>query len=174
MVEKQYENNPVPTKVHTSGVYYYHVDDPVVADKGQENPEIDILKELQLKGLTNIDENELLVNEEFGESNQLVSVPIKKKKNGELYQSDNNVTSEELEKITHFAMEKTKKLGNEILKGNAKINPYHMGTRTGCDFCEMKGICQFEDGLFNQHYKEEKRLNKEDFLEKIGEEKKDE
>ena len=63
--------------------------------------------------------------------------------------------------------EKMEQIGNEIMNGHIRVNPYKMGEQTGCDYCAYKGICGFDDKMPGYQYREIENYKDEEALAKI-------
>ena len=56
----------------------------------------------------------------------------------------------------------------EILDGYTKIQPVKSGTNIACNYCDFKGICQFDTRFENNNYKLMKKYKKNEVLELIS------
>ncbi len=61
-----------------------------------------------------------------------------------------------------------KKTGEKILSGDFRIRPYRSSDKTACDYCDYKGICQFDKTVYP--YKTTYSLTKDKYFEMRGEE----
>ena len=61
-----------------------------------------------------------------------------------------------------------KKTGEQILNGDFNIRPYRSSDKTACDYCDYKGICQFDKTVHT--YKTTYSLTKDKYFEMRGEE----
>ena len=118
--------------VAPGGMYYYHLDDPVISGNSKKtDAEIqeEILKELKLKGVASLIEDP--------------SVSPKAKKAGE----------DEFRILSGYVNHKIQEIGKKIFQGEIGANPYQLGEDTGCDYCPYHGICGFDPGIPGQEYR---------------------
>ncbi|MEG1945940.1 MAG: PD-(D/E)XK nuclease family protein [Lachnospiraceae bacterium] len=125
------------------GMYYYHLDDPVVeGDSGKTDIEIKekILEELKLKGVSSEEEDE--------------SVNKKSQK----------ADSDQFRILSNYVNHKIKKIGKDIFSGEIKAAPYQLGDSTGCDYCPYHGICGFDPSMPGQEYRKLENIKDQDVL----------
>ncbi len=125
MVERQ---NP-GQKVIPAGVYYYHIEDPLVDGSGDPSPEAldeQRRKELRLKGLTNGDEEAASHME-----------PV----------SGSQISPEQFGALRSFVRRKVQELGKGILEGDIGVEPYQYKKDSACDYCAFGAVCGFDRRL---------------------------
>ncbi len=148
-VEIMKRENP-DKEVLGAGMFYYHIDDPVIEVKGQaaeEEIREKVLEQLKLTGI--------------GCDSQDESVSRKSRE----------ASREEIEILSRFVNKKIKDIGREIYQGDIKVSPYRMKEKTGCDHCPYHSICGFDGkvpGYSYRRLKEEK--DSEVLLEQMREE----
>lgn len=137
-----------------AGMFYFHVDDPVIAPKNSGEPEMEVLKNLQLRGVANEDfglVEHLEQEDEYG----IVTLPVTRTKTG--YKKGSALLStNELKSLGQKVEEKMKQLGEAMMDGDISIRPYEYQSMP-CDYCAFKSICAYEP-----------KLTKPRKLEKIG------
>ena len=137
-----------------AGMFYFHVDDPVIAPKTDGEPEIEVLKNLQLRGVVNEDfglVEHLEQEDEYG----IVTLPVTRTKTG--YKKGSALLStNEFKNLGRKVEEKMKQLGEAMMDGDISISPYEYQSMP-CDYCAFKSICAYEP-----------KLMKSRKLEKIG------
>ena len=137
-------------EVIPAGMYYYHLDDPVIEVRGQmEEAEIQekIYEELKLQG-AGTDEADNSVSK-----------------------SSQALTREELLLLSDFASQKIKSLGTEIYEGRIAASPYVLKDKCACDYCPYHGICGFDPGVEGYAYRKlEHETDREVILERMKEE----
>ena len=69
-----------------------------------------------------------------------------------------------------FAKKHTQEVRREILEGNAGIEPFALGNRTGCDYCPYHAVCGFDEKIDGYQYRKLEQLDQEGALEKMREE----
>ncbi len=134
-------------EVLPGGMYYYHLDDPVVEGKpGQTDAEIQekILEELKLKGVARQEED--------------ASVSKKSKR----------AAKEEFQILSKYVNYKIQDIGRRIFDGEIGAEPYKLGDSTGCDYCPYHSICGFDPSLPGWEYRKLENMKDEDeILEKM-------
>lgn len=120
-------------EVVPGGMYYYHLDDPVIeGDSGKTDEEIreEILQKLKLKGVVGEEEDE--------------SVSTKARHAGQ----------EEFAVLSRYVNHKIRQIGKRIFAGEISASPYRLGGETGCDYCPYHGVCGFDAGIPGQGYRQ--------------------
>ena len=156
--------------VTLGGAYYYHINDGFLelepSNVKDENGRK--LSESDLKDL--VWEKTLMANRLNGISaseKDILSVMdsgVARRRDGESYRScvidglgikkDNSFLStslvcsgEEMEDVLCFAEDKMAELGQGILGGDAKADPFKEGEKTACTYCPYSGKCGFDSQL---------------------------
>jgi ATP-dependent helicase/nuclease subunit B len=139
-------------KPKVGGVFYYHVDDPIIK-KQCDNLEDEILKELKLKGYALKDKKLIKkMDNTLGPKVSSNIIPASFKLDEEFSQNSKVLTQDEFEKLLLFIHEKCKELTIEILSGNFEMNPYQKsGGNKPCTYCDYIGICKFDKDMGNQY-----------------------
>ncbi len=125
MVERR---NP-GKQVIPGGVYYYHIEDPLVDGAGNPSPEeLDGQRRqaLRLRGLTNGAEEAASHME-----------PV----------AGERISPEQFGTLRSFVRRKVQELGKEILEGNIAAAPYRYKSQSGCDYCAFQAVCGFDRRL---------------------------
>ncbi|TGY98115.1 helicase-exonuclease AddAB subunit AddB [Petralouisia muris] len=137
-------------EVLPGGMYYYHLDDPVVeGNSASTDAEIQekILEELKLKGIAGEGEDS--------------SVSKKSKKAG----------TEEFQILSRYVSHKIRDIGRKIFDGEIGAEPYQLGDNTGCDYCPYHGVCGFDPSSPGWNYRKLENIRDEaEILEKMRKE----
>ncbi len=136
LMKKRYPDR----EILPGGMYYYHLDDPVIegdATKTDEEIRKEIFQKLKLKGVAAETEDE--------------SVNAKTKRFG----------NEEFQVLSGFVNHKIREIGRKIFDGEIAANPYRLGEESGCDYCPYHGVCGFEPGEPGQSYRQLKQIKDE-------------
>lgn len=146
-----------------AGIVYYRVDDPLV-ERSEDNTVSDekLLKALCVDGIIS-ENNEVLAAMDTaftdGVSGYESSViPVSTKKDGMLSSRSKTVTEEEFQVMIEYANQKIKHMGEEILAGDIRINPYTEGEFTSCSYCNYRTICMQERNGKQQEFRELEKL----------------
>ncbi len=151
------------------GIFYFKLDDPLI-DGGDELDrdaiETAINKKLKMTGLAVADAR--IVRQMDLEFETISDVlPVRIKQNGEFY-SDASVLDEEwFEKLLQYAVQRVGASAAEMLGGCIMIEPVKNGLHTSCIYCEYKSICQFDQLLENNSYKNIPATSDEEVINRI-------
>ncbi len=131
--------------VRPAGLFYYHVDDPVVEgsrETGDEELKAAIRKELKLRGVVNADMDAVRAfDRDLAEGGRSMIIPVGFKKDGTPGAGAGLYTEEELNGLMRHTMELAGRLREDIIGGDVSRHPYSLDGRTGCDYCAYKEIC---------------------------------
>lgn len=155
-------------KAVPAGIFYYRMKDPIVAkDVDPEKIESAILKELRMDGLVSSDEAIIQrLDGDFSGSSDVI--PVARTKTG-FAKHSKTLSKEEFSEVLAYADRKRKELKQEMNEGNVDAFPYEMGQQTGCDYCEYRNICGFDEAIPGYEYRRIGKLSKEEVLQKIHE-----
>ena len=135
-------------EVAPAGIFYYHIDDPLISGNGGEDEQVlkdAILKGLRMNGLVSTD-NEAVrhLDNALSEGGSSSVIPVSINKNGS-YSSKSKVISEEKFAIlSDYVNEKIGEIGQRIMAGEVAVNPYTLGDKNSCTYCDYNGICGFD------------------------------
>ncbi|MBR4026848.1 MAG: exodeoxyribonuclease V subunit gamma [Lachnospiraceae bacterium] len=157
-------------EVIPGGLFYYHIDDPVIEVTGElseEEVQEAILKELKPDGLVNREEAVYrAMDDEFETKSDVIPVTIKK--SGELSEAQSQIASaEQFQLIAKYVNKKVAEKGKEIYNGTVSVNPYIEGENTSCEYCPYKSICEFDLKIPGFEYRRLPKLKKEDVYERM-------
>jgi ATP-dependent helicase/nuclease subunit B len=149
-----------------SGIFYYHIDDPIVA-KSDESQE-EIYKRLKMNGLVNADKSVIALMDKrlegpdgnLSPSTKSDIIPIETNKEGELNKRSSVADSRQIKAMLDYVKDKLAGDSSQILAGDTKLNPYRMGEQTACDYCEFKSACGFDSRLGRDRGFEYRNLTK--------------
>lgn len=158
-------------EVVPAGMFYYHIDDPMVEGTGSESEEEirrKILENLRLDGVVNTEDDiyRAMDVELSGKSNVL---PISVNKDGTVRKSDKAVDKEEFRLIADYANYRIAEAGNAILKGNTEVNPYLLKNRSSCDYCPYAAVCGFDKKIPGYEVRRLEELSSEEIYERMKE-----
>lgn len=156
-------------KIVPAGLFYYQMKDPIVAKVEEDKLEESILKELRLDGIVNADEEVIEHLDKELSGNSLV-VPIGKNKDNSLSKTSKAFPEEDFETISQFVKKSVQRIESEMHDGKIDTDPYEMGMNTGCDYCQFKGVCRFDEKIEGCEYRKLGKLSDEEVLQKMREE----
>ncbi len=134
------------TETMPAGVFYFHIDDPFVSNQhllSKEDRDDRLLEQLGMKGLVIDDHNVIESLDRYMVKKSKV-IPVTRKKDGEFSKSSKTVSLDQMMAIQSYARKHITALGNRIVEGDIAAVPYRMGSRTGCDYCLYRSVCQFD------------------------------
>jgi ATP-dependent helicase/nuclease subunit B len=142
-----------------SGIFYYHIDDPIVAKSDQA--EEDIYKSLRMNGLVNSDKHVLALMDHklAGPENSLRAsaksdvIPVETSKEGELAKRSSAANKKQMKALVDYVNRKLAGDSEQILDGDTKLNPYRSDQQTACDYCEYRSACGFDSRLPGHTYR---------------------
>ncbi len=142
-----------------AGIFYYHIDDPIVAKS--EQAEEDIYKSLRMNGLVIEDKKVIgLMDHKLADENEKLRasaksdiIPVETNKEGELGKRSVVATKKQLKALIDYVNGKLAKDSKLILEGDSVLNPYKMGEHSACAYCEYRGACGFDSRLPGYNYR---------------------
>lgn len=155
-------------EIHPGGIFYFKIDDPMIKTTGQavEEVEKEINKKLKMKGLVLKDVNIIKkMDKETGTYSDIIPAGITQA--GKITKSSSALEKEDFKALLNHVRRLIKEIGEEILKGNIKIEPFKKGQSTSCKYCEYTSICQFDNKFYDNRYRYVKKLKDDEVLDKI-------
>ncbi len=119
LLKQKYPNQ----EVLPAGMFYYHIDDPVIEAKGpvtEEEIREQVLEKLKQNGV-GLEANDASVSKKSQQA-----------------------SPQELKLLSDFVNTKIRSLGKAIYRGEVTAHPYQMKKESGCDYCPYHGICGFD------------------------------
>ena len=134
-------------EVVPAGVYYYHIDDPIVSGEAGKSPEEEIRRELALKGPTNGASEVLQMTTEDPDALSMVVKSLELKKDGSFRSYANVLSSREFDELGTFVKRKALELSREMTEGRIPVRPYRWNKETGCSYCPYRSVCGYDDRI---------------------------
>lgn len=157
-------------EVIPAGIFYYHVDDPLLKEKSLGDLiEADISdlegrlrKELKLNGLVNADREIIDWLDSSGES-----LPVSFNKDGSLSKRSTAVSTDQFRALQSFVSRKLTDIREEIGEGNAQVNPYLLGQKDACQYCPGHGVCGYDPKIAGYMHRRLKQFSDDQIWELI-------
>ena len=150
-----------------AGIYYYHIDDPMVEAADEEAAEEEIRKKLQLVGVTNADPDAaVLIDRDFAVSPSVVH-GLRLKKDGSFYSTASVASPEEMQKLGAFARKKASEIAEELQHGEIRVQPYEYSQESACTYCDNRNICGFDPRLPGYRARRLQKKTLQDLTEEI-------
>ncbi|MDQ0111720.1 helicase-exonuclease AddAB subunit AddB [Paenibacillus harenae] len=143
-----------------AGVLYFHVHNPVLAmpnGLGKAEANGQLLKRFKMRGLVTAHAETVRLMDDELETGYSELLPVALKRDGSFYSSSSVVTNEQWDKLRRSVRGEIARIGESIQGGKVSIEPYRMGAKSPCQYCDYKAVCQF-DTLFEGN--EYRKLNK--------------
>lgn len=157
-----------------AGVFYYHVDDPVLeagpdilAPASDQKTEDDkLLQELRLEGLAVADDEVIRYMDQSPEKTPQI-LPLKYNKDKKLSAASDAAPPEDFREIMQYVNKKAVEIGEGIYAGRTDIRPYRSGSSggTACEYCSYRAVCGFDTRLSGYRYRRVPSMNRKTFLE---------
>lgn len=155
-----------------AGVLYFHVHNPLLNQKKlltAEEIEKEVLKKFKMKGLVLAEEEAVQLMDSTMDKRSNI-IPVALTNNG-FHKSHSSVASaSNFETMRQHARKMAVSSGTGITDGVIDIAPYEMKKKVPCTFCSYKPVCQFDQTLEENQYRQLKPEKDEIILEKMQEE----
>jgi len=154
-LKKKHDNK----EIIPSGIFYYHIDDPIVSKS--EQAEVEIFRSLKMNGLVNEDKTVLsLMDHNLAGSDGTLRgsvksdiIPVETNKEGALSKRSSAANEKQLRSMVDYVNGKLVEDSKQILDGETKLNPYRSGDQTACDYCEYRSACGFDSRIPGHGYR---------------------
>ncbi len=153
-----------------AGIFYYHIDDPMVEEDGtpeEEELQKKIFQKLKLSGVVNEDReviNTLDTSMETESSINSSVIPVGVNKDGSLKKASKTLSTKDFAALSSYVNETILHLGQRMMQGDIGISPYELAGKTGCDYCEFRGICHFDTKIPGFAFRRQTELSEEELL----------
>jgi ATP-dependent helicase/nuclease subunit B len=145
-------------KAIPAGVLYFHVHNPMIQSKNAlhiDEVEKELKKRFKTRGLV-LAESEtigLMDNELSGGSGRSGIIPVALKNDGSFYKNASVATREEWGLLQTYVRQTIRQIGTSITNGVVAVEPYRMGDKIACTFCNYKSICEFDPLFTGNEYR---------------------
>ena len=170
------EENRHPEKpVVKAGMFYYHMNDPLLEEFTGNEAERDgqLASMLKMEGLVNDDPEVVSWMDRHPDQAPQV-IPVSLKKDGSFTKNSSVASAEQLEQLGYMVNRRVQALADGWMSGEIPVNPYVMmkGSKkeTACDYCSYRGICGFDERIPGCDYHRLAHLPEEDVWQRIYEE----
>ncbi|MDO5417983.1 MAG: PD-(D/E)XK nuclease family protein, partial [Lachnospiraceae bacterium] len=156
-------------EVVPAGLFYYHIQDPMVEKKDEmtaEEIEAQIKKQLKMNGLVNSDLEVIRkMDREIEGESDVIPVALK---SGVIQEAKSSVASgKRFWFLRDYVRSRCRKAGQEILDGDIRMQPYKQGNRTGCDYCPYHAVCGFDRKAAGYGYRKLRSIKPEEIWKEI-------
>ncbi|WP_138753334.1 helicase-exonuclease AddAB subunit AddB [Paenibacillus sinopodophylli] len=157
-----------------AGVLYFHVHNPMLALSNHMSPAEAgerLLKRFKMRGLVTADPETVKLMDDELDTGYSELLPVALKRDGSFYSSSSVVTNEQWDVLRHSVRKTISRIGSEIQAGEVSIEPYRMGAKTPCQYCDFKAVCQFDSQFDGNDYRKLGKPSKEDIWRQLEGEK---
>ncbi len=137
-------------RVRPAGLFYYHVDDPVLSTGNRENKHLEdmLRRELVMSGLAGKDPEILRrldrrIAVGTGQTADSIVMPVSIK-NGALTPRSSVADEKQFKLLAGHVDSLIRRDAEEILSGKISVNPCKTGGTVPCTYCPYRGICGFD------------------------------
>lgn len=163
------------------GMFYYHTEEKEIEDKelarlitdgclDEAEEKFKRLREKQsrLDGIVSSEKGiPELFDKTLSDSADSNVIPIKYNKDGSVSKTSGAYDLKDISTICDYVADKIKMTAESITQGSIEINPYIMGQRSSCDYCEYKSICRFDERIDGFDYRKLSEKDGKDKMEAI-------
>jgi len=153
-----------------AGVLYFHIHDPFIQTSGQLSDDIieeEILKSFKMKGLLLGDEEAVRLMDQTLDHGRSNIIQAGLKKTGGFYSYSSIASEEEFELLRKYVRKEFVQIGTDITNGTVSISPYKLKDKKPCTYCSFKSVCQFDESLEDNEFRNLKPLKPEEVLEEL-------
>lgn len=154
-----------------AGMFYYHIDDPMVDGTGKETEtEIydKVFEQLRMDGIVNTtDEAYRTMDHELSGKSKVI--PLTVNKDGSVRSSDKAVDADEFALISDYSNHVIGQAGESIISGDTAVRPYELKERSSCTYCPYAAICGYDEKIPGFHRRKLAVLKAEEIYEKMKE-----
>lgn len=148
-----------------AGVLYFHVHNPMLSLSNRmaaQEVSAKLLKRYKTKGLLTADAQVARLMDGELETGYSELLPLALKKDGTFYSSSSVVTQDQWTSLRRSVRGMISQIGCSILEGDVSIEPYRLGGKTPCQFCDYKALCQFDPQFEGNDYRKLNKSSKEE------------
>ncbi len=166
-------------EVIPAGIFYYHIDDPVVEGQGSES-DVEIyervLEKLKLDGLVNTQDNIYqTIDTQMGTKSKMIPIAINR--DGSLSKNSKAANGEDFKVMSEYVNQVIQGLGERIVAGEVKASPYQLKDRDGCMYCPYRSVCGIDAKIPGYGFRKLEQLDRDEEIfsrmkEKVGQEEK--
>ncbi|MBR6221894.1 MAG: exodeoxyribonuclease V subunit gamma [Lachnospiraceae bacterium] len=131
------------------GMYYYHLQNPLIDLEDGQDYEKELKKRLRLSGET-VGEKKVIELIDNGPGDV---VNVRFKKDGEFDANSKVVEKRELDAICDYAEKKLVEISERMFDGEIPAEPYYYKKVTACEYCPYKEICLFDPTIKGFKYR---------------------
>ncbi|MBD2869473.1 helicase-exonuclease AddAB subunit AddB [Paenibacillus arenilitoris] len=156
--------------VHPAGVLYFHVHNPMLALSNRASPSDiggKLLKRYKMRGLVTAEAETVRLMDGELEAGHSELLPVAIKRDGSFYSSSSVVTGGQWDALRRSVRKTIGRIGGEIASGEVKIEPYRIGAKSPCQYCDYKAVCQFDAQFDGNEYRKLGKPSKDEIWQRL-------
>lgn len=164
-------------KITPAGVLYFHVHNPILNVSSKisvEEAETSIFKEFKMRGLLLADSSVVRQMDTELDTGFSKMLPIAINKDESFRSGSSVVSREEWDVLRQFVRKKIRQIGSDITAGKLAIEPYQLGDKTPCQYCDYKSFCQFDQAIEGNQYRKLRKCDTDEVWQQLRKEDSDE
>ena len=136
------------TEVKPAGIFYYHIDDPVIKEGDLRSGSDTELQEkkleaVKLRGIVNSEKQVIrLFDSDFEKASSVV--PVSFNKDGSFSSSSSVADTEDFKVIEDYVRRKVLEIRERISQGEIEPSPAVLDGKSPCSYCEFSDCCRFD------------------------------
>ncbi len=131
--------------VHPAGLFYYHIDDPVVDEKpGASDGEIAelIYRKLKLSGVVNSDDAVIdAFDRKIRTERSSAVIPVRINRDGTIGAQSSALSEEDIKEMMEHTSDLVSEFRKSVSEGCIQREPYELAGKTPCDYCSFLSMC---------------------------------
>lgn len=156
-----------------AGVLYFHVHNPLLAlsnKPASAATSSTLLKRYKMRGLVTEDADTVRLMDGELETGYSELLPVALKRDGSFYSSSSVVSNEQWDMLRRSVRTTISEIGSCIQDGEVTIEPYRLGNKTPCQYCDYKAVCQFDPLFEGNKYRKLGKPSKDEIWRTLGKE----
>lgn len=156
-----------------AGVLYFHVHNPMLAlsnGLSAEEAGSRLLKRFKMRGLVTARAETVRLMDGQLETGHSELLPVALKRDGSFYSSSSVVTGEQWHMLRRAVRGEIARIGDAIQGGKVSIEPYRLGGKSPCQYCDYKAVCQFDPLFEGNEYRKLGKPGKDEVWQRLGKE----
>lgn len=155
------------TELYPAGAFYFKMRDPIIRAENIDEAEKIRNKVEKVSGII-IDDKDIVKSLDRKMDRESRLYNIRMNKNGSIRKQNDILEIEEIQILIDHIEDIIKKTGEEIGRGNVKIEPYisESGQEKPCTYCDYSSICKFDINFEGNEYRKLKKMDIKSLKEK--------
>ena len=154
------------------GVLYFNLLDTIInSNRSLSDDELrrELNKKFRMKGIVVSDLKIVrMMDKKLEPSTASEQIPVYLDKDGNISSGRSSaIDKEKFERLQKYTKHIIREIATEIYSGKIDLKPYNLKKKTPCEYCEYKGICNFDSKIKGNDYNYILNKGREIILEEI-------